>query len=81
MTEVPSLDGKLDSCKRAVASAAFLCWAELDQLITERVVAWVPLAFVDHHWIWSERVIEFSPDGESISPALDQIRLRPEDES
>ena len=79
VTEVPSLESKLDSCNQAVGSAAFLCWAELDQLMMERVVPWVPLAFVGHDWVFSERVAEFSPDAYSSFPALDQIRLHPED--
>ncbi len=79
VTEVPSVEGKLDSCSQAVGSAAFMCWAELDQLLMERVVPWVPLAFVDHHWIFSERVAEFSPDADSIAPSLDQIQLHPEE--
>jgi peptide/nickel transport system substrate-binding protein len=79
VTEVPSLEGKLASCRQAVGSAAFMCWAEVDQLIMERVVPWVPLAFIDHNWVFSERVVEFSPDADSVAPALDQIRLRPED--
>jgi hypothetical protein len=78
VTEVPSLDEKLVSCRQAVGAAAFLCWAELDQLVTERVVPWVPLAFIDQHWVFSERVVEFVPDADSVGPALDQIRLLPE---
>jgi hypothetical protein len=54
-----------------------MCWAEVDQLMTERVMAWVPLAFIDHHWIYSGRVAAFSPGPESIAPALEQIQLRP----
>jgi peptide/nickel transport system substrate-binding protein len=78
VTQVPDLEGKVESCRQAVGSAAFMCWAELDQLIVERVVAWVPVAFIDQHWAFSERVAEFSPDVESVGPALDQIRLHPD---
>jgi peptide/nickel transport system substrate-binding protein len=78
VNDVPSLERKVDSCRQAVGSAAFMCYAELDQLVMERVVAWVPLGFVDHHWVFSERVAEFSPDADSIAPSLDQIRLHPE---
>jgi len=79
VTQVPSLNGKVDSCRQAVGGAAFLCWAELDQLIMERVVPWIPLAFVERHWIVSERVAAFSPDPESVGPALEQVRLHPTD--
>ena len=77
VTEVPSVDVKLESCRQAVGRAAFLCWAELDQLLMERVVPWVPLAFAKHQWVVSERVAAFSPDPDSIGPALEQIRLHP----
>jgi ABC-type transport system substrate-binding protein len=76
VAEVPQLDSKLDSCEGAVGSAMFTCWAELDQLISERVVPWVPVAFVTSAWAFSDRVAEFSPDQDSIGPALDQIKLR-----
>jgi peptide/nickel transport system substrate-binding protein len=79
VTDVPSLDDKIDACLGAVGSAAFMCWAELDQLVMERVVPWVPIAFIDHRWVFSDRVAEFSPDPDSIGPALDQIRLHPSD--
>jgi hypothetical protein len=75
--EVPSLNEKVGACLRSVGSAGFMCWAEVDQLMTERVMAWVPLAFIDHHWIYSGRVAAFSPGPESIAPALEQIQLRP----
>lgn len=77
VNEVPSLNDKVAACQRSVGSAAFMCWAEVDQLMTERVMAWVPLAFIDHHWIYSERVVAFSPGPESVAPALEQIQLRP----
>ena len=79
VTDVPSLDVKVEACRQAIGSAAFLCWAELDQLLMERVVPWVPLAFVEHQWIVSERVAAFSPDPDSVGPALEQIRLHPTD--
>jgi peptide/nickel transport system substrate-binding protein len=78
VTDVPHLEPRVEACIVAVGSDVFRCWAEVDQLLTERVMPWVPLAFVRSAWITSDRVVAFSPDAYSVSPALDQIRIRPD---
>jgi hypothetical protein len=62
-----------------VGSDAFECWAAIDQLVMERVVAWAPLGFAVNGWITSDRVTAFSADANSVFPALDQLQLRPDD--
>ena len=76
VTDVPGLDARVESCLSAVGSEGFQCWAELDQLLMERVVALAPLGFGTHAWIVSERVAAFSPDANSVAPSIDQIQLR-----
>lgn len=78
VTDVPSIDARVQACLAAVGSAGFECWAEIDQLVMERVVAWAPLGFAIHGWITSDRVAVFSADAQSVAPSLDQIQLRPE---
>jgi len=78
VTDVPSIDARVQACLAAVGSAGFECWAEIDQLVMERVVAWAPLGFAIHGWITSDRVAAFSADAQSVAPSLDQIQLRPE---
>lgn len=75
ITDVPALDGRVDPCLSAVGSDGFQCWAELDQLLMERVVALAPLGFGTNAWIVSERVAAFSPDSNGVGPAIDQIQL------
>lgn len=78
VTDVPSIDARVAACAETVGSESFQCWAEIDQLVMERVVAWAPLGFATSGWITSDRVISFSADADSVAPALDQIQLRPD---
>jgi hypothetical protein len=76
--EVPSLDDKIAACQSRRGSAAFGCWAELDQLLTEQVVAWAPVARSVGAWLISDRIDRFEIAGAQADPALDRISLRPE---
>lgn len=75
---VPSLDDKVASCRSLGGSAAFACWAELDQLLTEQVVAWVPVATSVGAWVTSGAVDRFEIAGSEAVPALERISLRAE---
>lgn len=75
---VPSLDPFVDACESAAGNEVFECWATIDQLVMERVVAWAPLAFAINGWITSERVASFAADVHSIGPSLDRIQVRAE---
>ena len=78
VTDVPSLDDKIAACEVRSGSAAFECWAELDQLLSDQVVAWVPIATSIGSWLTSERVDRFANAGSDIFPALERISLYPE---
>lgn len=78
VTDVPSLDDKIAGCQVRSGSAAFECWAELDQLLSDQVVAWVPIATSIGSWLTSERVDRFANAGSDIFPALERISLYPE---
>lgn len=73
---VPTLDDKIASCTGRTGSAAFACWAELDQLLTEQVVAWVPVARSVGAWLLSDGIDRFDISGAEGIPALDRISLR-----
>jgi peptide/nickel transport system substrate-binding protein len=75
---VPSLDDKIAACQIRAGSGAFGCWAELDQLLSDQVVAWVPVARSVVSWLPSERVAHFENDGSDIIPALERVSLTPE---
>ncbi len=77
-SEVPSLDDKIASCRARGGSAAFACWAELDQLMTEQVVAWIPVASHFGAHVISDRIDRFEFAGSESEPALDRISLHPE---
>ena len=78
VSEVPSLDDKIAGCGKRSGSAAFECWAELDQLFTDQVVAWVPIATNIGSWLPSERVDRFEIAVADGFPALERISLYPE---
>jgi hypothetical protein len=79
VTDVPSLDDKIAACEFRSGSAAFDCWAELDQLLSDQVVAWVPVATSIGSWLTSERVDRFDNAGSDIFPALERISLHAEE--
>jgi peptide/nickel transport system substrate-binding protein len=75
---VPSLDDKISVCRTLGGSAAFACWAELDQLLTEQVVAWVPIASSISAYLLGADIDRFEFSGSEQMPALDRITLRRE---
>jgi peptide/nickel transport system substrate-binding protein len=79
VASVPSLDAKVAACRSRGGSAAFACWAELDQLLTEQVVAWVPVATSILAHVISDRIDHFEFSGSEAMPAIDRISLRRED--
>jgi peptide/nickel transport system substrate-binding protein len=78
VTDVPSLDDKIDACITRRGSAAFACWAELDQLMSDQVVAWIPVARNIGAYLISDRVDQFAIAGSEAGPALERISLGPQ---
>lgn len=75
VSEVPSLDDKIDTCRARGGSAAFACWAELDQLLSDQVLAWIPVASQIGGHVISDRIDRFEFAGSESMPALDRISL------
>ena len=73
---VPSVDGKIASCEPLIGEAQTQCWAELDQLLMEKIVPWVPFLSDRPTREVSARIARFSFDQFASLPALDQIALR-----
>jgi peptide/nickel transport system substrate-binding protein len=73
---VPSVDLKIGQCEGLVGEAQTTCWAELDQLLTEKVVPWVPFLSDNSTFAVSSRVTHFTFDQFTTLPALDQVALR-----
>jgi peptide/nickel transport system substrate-binding protein len=76
---VPSVDRNLRECEAAIGGVQFQCWAELDQLLMERVVPGIPYALRTEVRIVSERVASFAIDQAFTMPALDRFQLTPDE--
>jgi hypothetical protein len=76
VSEVPSLEQKVDSCVARTGAAQFQCWAEADQYLMERIVPWVPLDNRQASRLTSPSVTTFEFDASLTLPAFDQIAVR-----
>jgi peptide/nickel transport system substrate-binding protein len=76
VTSVPSVQGRLDECDRAVGSASLRCWASFDQYLMTDVVPAVPILADTAPWTFSARVKSFSFDQVTGAPALDRIAVQ-----
>ena len=79
VTEVPSVDDRIDACLTLVGGAMVQCWADLDQYLMENVVPWVPYSFERYARTVPPRIVHYSFDQSVAQPAFDQIALEPED--
>jgi peptide/nickel transport system substrate-binding protein len=75
VTSVPNIDDKIDECETLVGDVQFRCWAEADQLLVENVIPWVPYVFEKQVQLVSDRVVAYSFDQFSSTPALDRIAV------
>ena len=73
VTEVPSVDDKVDECSAAVDDARFQCWADLDKQLMEDVVPFVPYLFDNNVDIMSPNVTNYSFDQFAGLAAFDQL--------
>jgi peptide/nickel transport system substrate-binding protein len=74
---VPSVDQKIAQCRALLGSIRTRCWGELDQLVSEMIVPWVPLDETEFAAVTSTRVARYSFDEFAPGPALDRIALKP----
>lgn len=77
VTTIPSVDDRIDHCRRITGNAQIQCWAALDQYLMEEVVPWAPFSFDSKVMVVSPRIVAFSYDQFATDPALDRIALRP----
>ena len=75
VTSVPSADDKIDECKSALGDARITCWAELDKLLMEEMVPWVPYLFDNSVDILSARINNYSFDQFAGIAAFDQMAI------
>jgi peptide/nickel transport system substrate-binding protein len=77
VTEVPTVDDRIDACLVELGEAQLRCWADLDQYLMENVVPWIPYQSDAHVQVVPSRILRYSYDQFSDLPAVDQIALRP----
>lgn len=77
VSSVPSVDERITRCLRLWGRAQLECWAELDQYISARLVAWVPLLQADSVVATSSRVVGYTVSQFNCYSALEQIALAP----
>jgi hypothetical protein len=74
---VPSISAEIGECLRLVGGAQTQCWAQVDQLVMERIIPWIPIASPNETRIVSARVASVSIDQLATLPSLDRIALEP----
>jgi peptide/nickel transport system substrate-binding protein len=75
VTSVPSVDDKIAECKAALGDPRTTCWAELDKMLMEEVVPWVPYLFDNNVDIISARINNYSFDQFAGTGAFDQLAI------
>ena len=75
VTSVPSADDKIAECKSAIDDARITCWAELDKMLMEEVVPWVPYLFDNSLDVISARINHYSFDQFAGVAAFDQMAI------
>lgn len=75
VTTVPSADDKIAECKSATGDARITCWAELDKMLMEQIVPWVPYLFDNSLDIISARINHYSFDQFAGVAAFDQMAI------
>jgi peptide/nickel transport system substrate-binding protein len=75
VTSVPSADDKIAECKAAAGDARITCWAELDKMLMEEIVPWVPYLFDNNIDVVSARITNYSFDQFAGLAAYDQMAI------
>ena len=74
-TSLPSVDDRINACLPLTGQAQTHCWTNLDQYMTEKVVALVPFVSESYVAIIPRRVVSYSFDQAWTLPALDRIAI------
>jgi ABC-type transport system substrate-binding protein len=78
VTDVATVDDVIERCERESARRRAACWAELDQIVTQSIVPWIPVFSFEIWYAASSRVEQFQLDQSLFgAPALDLLSLKP----
>ena len=81
VTTVPSAEDKIDECKALQDEARTTCWAELDRLLMEEIVPWVPYLFDNNIDVVSDRISNYGFDQFAGLAAYDQMAIAADQQS
>ncbi len=78
VTSVPSADEKLSECAALpVGDERTQCWADLDRMLMEEIVPWVPRTYTNQTDIVGPNVVNYSYDEFGYMAALDHLAVAP----
>jgi ABC-type transport system substrate-binding protein len=78
VTAVPSADDKLSECSALpVSDERTQCWADLDKMLMEEIVPWVPRTYTNQTDIVGPNVVNYSYDEFGYMAALDHLAVSP----
>jgi hypothetical protein len=74
VTAVPSVDGMLDRCDGELGTRRARCWAQLDQVLSEDIVPWLPIYNTTYATVIGPRVRSATLDqsGLGLPPAWER---------
>ena len=75
VTTVPSLDAAIQDCSALTGADLFGCWSQVDQYVTQRIAAWIPLSMNQTARLTSPAVTAFDFDASLAEPSLSQIQV------
>jgi len=76
VASVPGVNDFIDRCAVQTGHLRARCWAELDQIVSEVIVPWVPLFSFESAQVSSARVADFDIDQPAGIVALDGVVLQ-----
>ncbi|MGZ4208191.1 MAG: ABC transporter substrate-binding protein [Actinomycetota bacterium] len=77
VTQVPSVDSRINECLRLVGRPQLQCWTALDQYLTQVIVPWIPLILENAITMVPARVKSISFDQFTSLPSLDRVVVEP----
>jgi len=75
--QVPSVASDIERCSNALTVQGAGCWARIDQWLTQKIVAAIPIAAYNCARLAGQRVSSYSLDQAYCEPSLDQIAVAP----
>jgi hypothetical protein len=73
VTEVPSVDGQVERCRKEIGANQAPCWARIDQYVLSELMPAVPIAEISPLRLSSTGIGTLPWDQIYLEPALDRI--------